>query len=87
MKFNRTISVNGTKVIETIDVNMNFSYTSGIVPTFLNFSFTKEGTNVSGEATLEGIRNYSVGQGIVTDEFMKLVETECKTVLTNYETV
>lgn len=87
MKFNRTINVNGTSVVDGADVNINFSYTAGIAPLSVYFNVTKETAVVNGEVNAAGVVNYNVSQGIVTDEFMKLVETECKRVLTNYETV
>lgn len=88
MKFTRTINANGVSVVDSINVNIGFTYNSGEAPLSVSFSFTTvNGATVSGTCDAEKITNYSVYQGIVTDELLKLVETECKRVLTNYETV
>ena len=88
MAFTRTVNLSGVSEIDGIDVNINLNYDSTTPPTQVNFSFTTlDNVNVSGNCGSTKINMYYVSDGIVTDELIALVETECKRVLTNYETV
>jgi hypothetical protein len=87
MSFTRITNVSGVSVIEDVDININFSYSSE-APELVNFSFTTpDGVSVSGSCDKDQITYYYVNNGIVTDEFITLVKIECQRVLTNYETV
>lgn len=91
MTFSRTITLTGVSEVDSIDVNINLSYettTPPTPPTQVNFSFTTlDNVTVSGTCDSTKINTYYVYDGIVTDELLALVETECKRVLANYETV
>ena len=88
MAFTRTINLSGVSEIDGIDVNINLNYEATTPPTQVNFSFTTlDNVTVSGNCDSTKINMYYVSDGIVTDELIALVETECKRVLTNYETV
>lgn len=86
MKFKRTINVNGTVNINNIDVNFNFNYENGISPEIINFQFVDDVTSVYGNLHNNKFY-YTVDGGIVTNELMTLIATECTSILTNYETV
>ena len=88
MAFSRTITLSGVSEVDGIDVNINLNYEATTPPTQVNFSFTTlDNVMVSGNCDSTKINTYYVNDGIVTDELLALVETECKRVLTNYETV
>ena len=88
MAFTRTINLSGVSEIDGIDVNINLNYEVTTPPTQVNFSFlTLDNVRVSGSCDDTKINTYYVNDGIVTDELLALVETECIRVLTNYETV
>ena len=88
MAFTRTINLSGVSEVDGIDVNINLVYEATTPPTQVNFSFTTlDNVMVYGNCNSTKINAYSVNDGIVTDELLTLVETECKRVLTNYETV
>ena len=88
MAFIRTINLSGVSEIDGIDVNINLNYEASTPPTQVNFSFTTlDNVVVSGTCDSTKINMYYVNDGIVTDELLELVETECNRVLTNYETV
>lgn len=88
MAFSRTITLSGVSEVDGVDVNINLSYEASTPPTQVNFSFTTlDNVMVSGNCDSTKINTYYVNDGIVTDELLALVETECKRVLTNYETV
>lgn len=88
MAFTRTVNLSGVSEVDGIDVNINLNYESTTPPTQVNFSFTTlDNVIVSGNCDSTKINMYYVSDGIVTDELIALVETECKRVLTNYETV
>ena len=88
MAFTRTVNLTGVSEVDGIDVNINLNYEATTPPTQVNFSFTTlDNVTVSGNCDSTKINAYYVNNGIVTDELLALVETECKRVLTNYETV
>jgi len=88
MAFSRTITLSGVSEVDGIDVNIHLTYEATTPPTQVNFSFTTlDNVTVSGNCDSTKINAYYVNNGIVTDELLALVETECKRVLTNYETV
>ena len=88
MAFSRITNVSGVSEIDGLDININFNYDITSLPTTVNFSFiTLDGASVHGSCDEIKIINYYVNGGIVSDELLALVETECKQVLTNYETV
>ncbi len=88
MAFTRTVNLTGVSEVDGIDVNINLNYEATTPPTQVNFSFTTlDNVTVSGSCDSTKINMYYVNDGIVTDELLALVETECKRVLENYETV
>ena len=88
MAFIRTVNLTGVSEVDGIDVNISLSYEASTAPTEVNFSFTTlDNVMVSGNCDSTKINSYYVNDGIVTDELLALVETECKRVLENYETV
>lgn len=88
MAFTRTVNLTGVSEVDGIDVNISLTYEATTPPTQVNFSFTTlDNVTVSGNCDNTKINMYYVSDGIVTDELLALVETECKRVLTNYETV
>lgn len=88
MAFSRITNVSGISKIDGLDININFNYENTSSPTTVNFSFiTLDGASVHGSCNEIKIINYYVNEGIVSDGLLTLVETECKRVLTNYETV
>lgn len=88
MAFTRTVNLTGVSEVDGIDVHINLSYEVTTPPTQVNFSFTTlDNVIVSGNCDSTKINAYYVNDGIVTDELLALVETECKRVLENYETV
>lgn len=88
MAFTRTVNLSGVSEIDGVDVNINLNYESTTPPTQVNFSFTTlDNVQVSGNCDGTKINMYYANDGIVTDELLTLVETECIRVLTNYETV
>lgn len=88
MTFDRTITLTGVSEVGGIDVNISLTYEATTLPTQVNFSFTTlDDVKVYGNCDSTKINTYYVNDGIVTDELLALVETECKRVLTNYETV
>lgn len=88
MAFSRTITLTGVSEVDGINVNINLTYEATTPPTQVNFSFTTlDNVTVSGNCDSTKINTYYVHDGIVTDELLALVETECKRVLANCETV
>lgn len=88
MAFLRTINVEGKEVINEVGTNLNFSYTTETAPSSVNFSIYQENTPaLYGSCNNEGITTYSVTGGIITAEYLTALETRCKEILLNYETV
>jgi hypothetical protein len=87
-KFSRNISANGTRTIDGVVVNYNFSVVNSVAPTTVEFNFTTEdGAWVSGSVNKDTLNNYSVTNGIVSNEFMEDVKIEGQIILENYATV
>jgi hypothetical protein len=87
-KFSRNISAHGTRTINGVEVNFSFTVQNSIAPASVDFNFTtKNGAWVSGSINKEGLNNYSVSNGVVTEEFMEDVRIEGKRILENYATV
>ncbi|MGL4373035.1 MAG: hypothetical protein ACRCS6_04570 [Turicibacter sp.] len=87
MAYQRTTSVQGTEMIEAVEVTINFSYNGVDAPTTVNFSINGEGLSVYGMCDKTNITNYTVNGGIITDEFMEKVKLKCIEALTNYDTI